>query len=410
MISPKRWVTHLAANRPARIAGLCLVLLAGGSCETMRQVGKTVDRAAKGQPVDMKRIESAITRDATHLGKELQKFKREFDKALAKLKGDIQKKWGQQEVKVANRTVYVKYTENYRSRALVDFDKGTVMVESLDEKDPQGSLKTALISTLLTTSDPQGVDLFSDREVTLTSGRQPYLFGLVLDDDAKPVQTREQAERFADSLVRTQLKTRNVQTDEGNKSAHFVKFPMVSNFESKKAERYRAHVARYAEQYKISPSLVYAIIRTESNFNPFAVSSAPAYGLMQLVPSSGGRAAYKRAKGNDQAPTPDYLFDPEHNIELGTAYLNVLSYNELEKLSNPVSRDYCVISAYNTGPGNVFRTFSKNHVTAINEINALEPPALYERLRTSLPYDETRQYLAKVVGYRKQFVAVTPEH
>ncbi|MGE3154770.1 MAG: murein transglycosylase domain-containing protein [Nitrospiraceae bacterium] len=393
----------------ARGAGVVAVLLVSGSCETMRQVGKSIDRVAKGRAVDTKSIGSAMSRDANQIGKELQRLKREFDKTVAKLKGDIQQKWGQQEVKVANRTVYVKYTENYRSRAVVDFDKGTVTVESLDEKDPQGSLKAAIVSTLLTTSDPQGVDLFSDRDVALANGRQPYLYGLILDDDAKPVQTREQAERLAASLVRTQMKTRTVQTEKGSKSAHYVKVPMVSNFETKKAERYRVYVMRYAEQYKISPSLVYAIIRTESNFNPFAVSSAPAYGLMQLVPSSGGRAAYKRAKGSDQMPTPDYLFDPERNIELGTAYLNVLSYNEMEKIANPVSRDYCVISAYNTGPGNVLRTFSKNQVTAVNEINAMEPPALYERLRSSLPYDETRQYLTKVVGYRKQFVAVAPE-
>lgn len=409
MSDVKPWGLSVLGGRAARLAGLVVVLLVSGSCETMRQIGKSIERVGKGQSVDTKRLELAMTRDANQLGKELQKLKREFDKVVTRLRRDIEKKWGQQEVKVANRTVYVKYTENYRSRALVDFDKGTVTVESLDEKDPQGSLKAALVSTLLTTSDPHGVDLFSDRDVTLANGRKPYLFGLILDDDAKPVQTRAQAERFAGSLVQTQMKTRSVRTDDGNKVAHFVKVPMVSNFESKKADRYRAFVTRYSEEYKISPSLVYAIIRTESNFNPFAVSSAPAYGLMQLVPSSGGRAAFKRAKGSDQMPTPDYLFDPEQNIELGTAYLNVLHYNELEKIANPVSRDYCVISAYNTGPGNVLKTFSKNQVTAVNEINALEPPALYERLRTSLPYDETRQYLSKVVGYRKQFVMVTPE-
>ncbi len=392
---------------PFVVCSLVLVALASGSCETLKQVGKSAERIAQGKPVDTKKLEAAVTRDASKIGSELQKLQREFAKVLTKFKGDVQKRWGQQEVKVANRTVYVKYTQSYKSRAVVDFDKGSVMVETLDDQDPTGSLKTAIVTTLLTTSDPQAVDLFSDKNVALALDRQPYLLGLVLDQDGKAIRTSEQAERFAGSLVEAQMKTRTVQTEDGQKTARFVKIPMVSNYETKKADKYGAVVAKYSAQYNISPSLVYAIIRTESNFNPFAVSSAPAYGLMQLVPSSGGRAAYRRAKGTDEMPTPDYLFDPEHNIELGTAYLNVLSFNELEKVANPVSRDYCVISAYNTGPGNVLRTFSKNQVTAINEINGLEPPALYDRLRSSLPHDETRQYLGKVVTYRKQFVAVT---
>jgi membrane-bound lytic murein transglycosylase C len=44
---------------------------------------------------------------------------------------------------------------------------------------------------------------------------------------------------------------------------------------------------------------------------------------------------------------------------------------------------------------------------ALDEINDMLAPVLYDRLRTSLPYEETRNYLAKVVSYRKQFVAMT---
>jgi membrane-bound lytic murein transglycosylase C len=145
-------------------------------------------------------------------------------------------------------------------------------------------------------------------------------------------------------------------------------------------------------------------MRTESNFNPFAVSGAPAYGLMQLVPTSGGRAALKRVQGVDQTPTPEYLFDPEHNIELGAAYVSVLGNSEFRAIANQESRDYCVIASYNTGPRNVTRAFAGDRTVALNNINSLEPSVLYDRLRTTLPFEETRQYVVKVTGYRKQFV------
>jgi membrane-bound lytic murein transglycosylase C len=173
----------------------------------------------------------------------------------------------------------------------------------------------------------------------------------------------------------------------------------------KQADKYRPLVHQFAQQYRISPSLVFAIIRTESNFNPYAVSSAPAYGLMQLVPTSGGREAYRKAKGQDVAPSRDYLFDPANNVELGTAYLNVLMFNQLEAVDHNVSREYCVIAAYNTGPSNVFRTFSRDHTTAVNQINSLQPAGVYEQSRQHLPYEETRHYLEKVTGYRKSFVS-----
>ncbi|MFO0768464.1 MAG: transglycosylase SLT domain-containing protein [Nitrospiraceae bacterium] len=91
---------------------------------------------------------------------------------------------------------------------------------------------------------------------------------------------------------------------------------MVSNFTNKQAEKYRSVVNQFAERYQISPSLVFAIIRTESNFNPFAVSSAPAFGLMQLVPTSGGRDATGK-RGQDRIPSREYLFDPEKQHRTG---------------------------------------------------------------------------------------------
>ncbi len=338
------------------------------------------------------------------LVQDVRTLKRDYDNLVTLLTGKVSKTWGKKEVKLPSRVQYIKYTQNYMSRAVVDFDAGEVTVETVDDKDPNTSLKNAIVTTLLTPNDPRAVDLFSDSAITLTSEKEPYLLGLVVDQNQKPIGSPAEAEGFADHLLKTQAATREVELDNGKKKALFVKFAMVPNFENKQAEKYSHLVTKFATEYKVSPSLVYAVIRTESNFNPFAVSSAPAYGLMQLVPGSGGREAWRRAKGGDEIPSKQYLFDAQNNIELGTAYLNVLTYSQLEPVANSVSREYCVISAYNTGPSNVLRTFSRDKVAAVNAINSLSPSAVYQKLRSNLPYEETRQYLYKVVNYRKQFV------
>jgi len=360
--------------------------------------GKDPSKIAKGRLDD-------YARDPERLLKDLRAAQHEFQTLYDALTGNVKEKWGPKEVKLPEKKKYVKYTQNYRSRAIVDFDRGQITVETLDEKNPRESLSRAVAVTVLTPQDPRVVDVFSDKEVPLNSGEEPYLLGLVLDEQGKPVRTQAEAEAFANHLLDKKIGTRVIEQGETKKHATFVTMNMVVNLPQKQAEKYRAVVLRYAEQYKMSPSLVFAIIRTESNFNPYAVSSVPAYGLMQLVPTSGGREAYRRAKGEDVAPTRDYLFDPQNNVELGTAYLNVLMFNQLEEVANEVSREYCVIAAYNTGPGNVLRTFSKNRTTAVQQINGLQPPVLYDKLRSNLPYQETRNYLEKVTTYRKSYVS-----
>ncbi|MDP1767600.1 MAG: murein transglycosylase domain-containing protein [Nitrospirota bacterium] len=405
---------------PTSLATLLIVTLAFATagCETTDQIltaaervtrsrtGQTVIDLAGGKDpaqVAKQRIEQ-YARDPEALIRDLRAAKKDFETLLAALGVNVGKTWGKEEVKLPEQKKYVKYTQNYKSRAIVDFDAGEILVETLDEQDPQRSLKNALVTTILTPEDPRAVDLFSDKEIVLTGDKMPYLYGLVLDQQRKPVRTPAEAEPFAAYILEKKSSTRVIDQDGAKKTAHYVKIPMVSNLAVKQADKYRTLVHQFAEQYRISPSLVFAVIRTESNFNPYAVSSAPAYGLMQLVPTSGGREAYRKAKGQDVTPTREYLFDPANNLELGTAYLNVLMFNQLESVAHNVSREYCVIAAYNTGAGNVFRTFSRTRTEAINQINSLQPAAVYDQLREKLPYEETRQYLGKVTGYRKAFI------
>ncbi len=148
----------------------------------------------------------AYQRDPEAVIRDLRTIQRDFNTLMTALTGRVRQTWGEKEVKVPEQKKYVKYTQNYMSRTIVDFDNGTIVVETLDDKAPKESLKNAIVTTLLTPDDPRSVDLFSDKPVTLTSDRPPYLLGLVLDQQGQPIRTPAQAEAFATSTLETATK------------------------------------------------------------------------------------------------------------------------------------------------------------------------------------------------------------
>ena len=104
---------------------------------------------------------------------------------------------------------------------------------------------------------------------------------------------------------------------------------------------YAEYVSYYAQEYGVPEALVYAVIRTESNFDPNAKSHADAYGLMQLIPDTVDWLS--RLIGED-SPVENIL-DPETNIKYGTYYLRHL----YDRFGNWET----AIAAYNAGHGRV---------------------------------------------------------
>jgi hypothetical protein len=116
----------------------------------------------------------------------------------------------------------------------------------------------------------------------------------------------------------------------------------------------------YADDYNVSPALVKAIIKIESDFDPYAVSSAGARGLMQLMPSTALEMQVED------------IFDPEENVEGGVQY-----FARMLELFNGDER--LALAAYNAGPGNVLR---------------------YGGIP---PFRETKRYVPKVLNYYEQY-------
>jgi len=402
--------THAPAGYPnamrktlLTVVLLAVATLAGCSASDVITIAASGDPEAAISALARSRAES-YKRNPLRLVADARRAQAQIDRLLRLLRGEVGEVWGDGEIVTPGRKRYVKYTSNYKSRAIVEFDTGRVTVETVDQENPHASLHNAIVTTLLTPEDPRSVDIYSDRPVAL-SGR-PYLEGLILDQHGRPITNPARAEAYARHLTGKATQTRTVVTGKGRQRVRYVRLTMVNRFENRQAERYAPLVDKYARRYGVSKSLVLAVIKTESSFNPFAVSSAPAFGLMQLVPTSGGRDAYRKVNGVDGIPSPDYLFDPERNIELGTAYLSIIMTRYLGGIADPVAREYCTISAYNGGAGNVLTTFSRDRRRAVKLINGLSTAEVYRRLRHEHPRAESRRYLTKVLEARRAFVSL----
>jgi len=135
----------------------------------------------------------------------------------------------------------------------------------------------------------------------------------------------------------------------------------------------------YAQQYNLDPCLVAAIIKTESNFNPGALSRKGAMGLMQVMPPTGKWAA---AEIGLSGFYPGQLYNPQVNICIGCWYLSDL-YREFN------GDTVLVLAAYNGGRGNVKKW--------LTQVDWSKNPDKIDQL----PFPETRQFIRKALWNHK---------
>lgn len=252
--------------------------------------------------------------------------------------------------------------------------------------------------------------MFSDSAVKTNSKSAPFLLDLVLNDAGQEIATPDAAASFADKILPT-AKTRTIQTENGDKPVRFVTFAMVANFEDKRAQKYLQHVRKYAKQYNVSTQP--GVWRHKKR--------------KQLQPACGQRSSCLRADatGSPQwwawsipsrkkpgCRSPHKLFarsGKQHRA--GAAYLSALTFDQLDKVSDRTSRDYCVISAYNTGPSNVMRAFTdakgkQRFDEGFQRTNNLSPAQVFQTLHEKLPYEETRGYLPTGNTNRKRYYSI----
>ena len=205
---------------------------------------------------------------------------------------------------------------------------------------------------------------------------QPRQYGDALDARGRPL--RWQA---AETLLSGYTPVNPRPADSGRKAAEEM-LPEDAYFDGgglfARARRYQQLVENFARRYNLSAELVYAIIHSESDFSPTLVSDKSAMGLMQLLPSTASDEVHRFLYGRPGDVSFDELRVPEINIRYGTAYLHILLTRYFQDVSDPLSREYCAVAAYNMGPNRFLRLYGKTGEEAVARINELSAEQLYE--------------------------------
>ncbi len=136
--------------------------------------------------------------------------------------------------------------------------------------------------------------------------------------------------------------------------------------------KYAQLVEEYSAEFDIEKELLYAVIKTESSFNPNAVSNADAMGLTQITPETFEWLKTKLGEENNDLS----LFDPETSIKYGAFFLSYL----LNEFGNTDT----AVAAYHAGRGRINGWLADENISPDG------------KNLTDIPIPETAHYVKKV--------------
>lgn len=328
-------------------------------------------------------------------------YKKQFMARYQKFKQRVMGVWGEG-TRLSDNKVYVAYSDDLSQRTVIDYENGTLDVETVADKPLDEAQLRVELTQLAQTS------------VAEQAQQDPVLAAQDVDNEASVLATWASEEEVDKLLAEAEVSASesNVQITPVNYEPGATKrattkrvkrmrmqLPQAS-LTKRRATPFIDDAAVLSERLSLPQDLLLAVMEVESSFNPLAQSPIPAFGLMQVVPTSAGLDVNKLIFDKPMPPSIDVLLDARQNMVFGSNYLALLRDRYLDDIDDPQSRLYCMIAAYNTGAGNVARTFhpqGKPSVSgAVEVINSMTPEEVFAHLREHLPYDETRRYMDKV--------------
>ncbi len=354
------------------------------------------------------------------------------------VKREAEKKWDQ--ARQSNQKEWVDYSPSYEARSTVDFEHGVIAITVLVPIGETGSSHADPAAVLLAMKEAQAeagaagaprlaaasaadpasvmiaraalpaawtkiVQQFEQVFAKEARAGRPVLANQVVTKSGAPVAPQA-AKSFVESEVipNAVVEDKPMQAQDGVTRAQVTaKVPLAPDHLQQRAQLYRDDVDVHAKRHGLDPRLLFAIIHTESYFNPLAQTPAPAYGLMLLVPRGPARDAYNYLYKNDIVLDDGYLQDPTHNVELGAAYLHLLRRQLVPNMEDGEKKNYLVACAYTWGMDK-----TRDQILKQARVQDLTSTQVFTLLSQKTP-ESTRAYLNRVRDRIAMYESLTPK-
>ena len=370
------------------------------------QVESEYDKYVREQREKMEQMKKDNREGIEKLKKEYEDYVKAEKEAYNKFVKEREVKWGKGNVKESTQKDWVEYSDNGNTRSTVDFESGEATIEIIQEKGkPVDNKELEQKLKFLLTNKGKTKDYDSDKEKAVPLQDKPVLENQVKTPSGEVVTEKNIDKDVKEIVENTKPEVTTVKgTDNVERQVVTIKLELAPDHIRTRAEQYKKEVQKYCQKWDVDPALAYAIMQTESSFNPKAKSYVPAYGLMQIVPRTAGADCAQSLKKPFSAPTGNYLYEPENNIEMGVHYLYLLKKRYFKDVTNKDSQNLCVIASYNTGAGNLSRALRGDTKIgkAIPQINSMTYTQLFKYLEKNL-LPETQNYIRKVTERMNNF-------
>lgn len=400
-----------------KLSLLSLCLLGIISIKPYQAAAQDFDDYRRAQQEALARFEAAQTEGVFAQLEAWEAFQQAEQQRFEAFRQAMTARWGT--FRERTQKNWVEYTDGGDTRWEVDFEEGEVIIEIAERPgESDAALQQRLHSALreLVRSGGTQTGLPGDDSqvlgVPVLEGQLPQLTPETGDAEIEalaqaaerlPVTPAPRPEPVPDESTASET----APLPEPAQTLLRLNLQLAPDHLQVRAGRIRDELLYAAERWNHDPALLLAVVHTESYFNPTARSHANALGLMQIMPASAGRDVYRHLNGHDGIPGPALLFDPATNMIYGAVYLDILRSRYISGVESGPVHELMIIAAYNTGAGNVARAYTGNTniSQAVQQANSMTEEENLHHLLRHLPYQETRDYLPKVLERRAQYAA-----